>query len=115
MHMSFRVSAVLFGLVLWVAGCGGGDAGSLSSDCQKFCANISGLKCAMDNPGTCQHECEALPTALPQCKAQLEAVIKCSANQPPSNFECKDGEAELKDGVCDPEGQAAALCFLGGA
>ena len=115
MHMSFRVSGVLFGLVLWVASCGGGDGGSLTSDCAKLCATTNALKSAMDNPATCQSQCEALPGQVPKCKDQFEAVIKCSAAQPQSNFECKDGEAELKDGACDAEGQAAALCFLGGS
>ena len=115
MHMSLRISGVLFGLVLWVAGCGGGDGGTLTADCQKVCATTGALKCTMDNPASCQSDCEAAAKVVPKCQSQLEAFIKCSANQPQSSWECQADKAELKDGFCDPEGEAAALCVLGGS
>jgi hypothetical protein len=113
MHMFFRPFGLLVGLVLMVAGCG--DDGGSGAQCDKFCTTANSLKCP-NTPMNCVAACQQLITAVPKCQTQLEAVVNCSANQPVSNWECAaDGEAEIKDGFCDPEGQAAAICILSGS
>jgi hypothetical protein len=116
MHMSLRVSGVVFGLVLMVAGCGDGDGGSVKDACEKGCATTAALKCTKANAATCVSDCEAAAASIPNCKAQAEALIICTGNRPASDFECdSDGDASLKDGICDPEGQAVIVCALGGS
>ena len=106
-------SGLLLALAALVPACGGGDD-TTSADCQKICETIGPLKCPMEKADTCVSMCEQTANS-PVCTSQLKALLKCSAPRPVSDWECgSDGEADLKAGVCDPEGQALFACVLGG-
>jgi hypothetical protein len=98
-----------------VVGCGG-DGGSVKEACEKGCATTAPLKCPNADQANCVAGCEAAASSIPMCKAQAEALIICTGNRPASDFACdSDGEPNLKDGVCDPEGQAVVACVFGGS
>ena len=100
-------------LLVLVPACGSGDSADSSSDCQTACNTAASLKCPNDSD--CVAKCQQLANGVPKCKSQFAAFIKCSAGHPASDWECgPDGKSDLKDGVCDPEGEAAAMCLLGG-
>jgi len=116
MPTSIRLSCVLLGLVLSVAAGCGDDGGNLKAACEKGCATVAPLNCPKENAATCVSDCEAAANTIPSCKSQGEALIICTGNQPASNFSCdSDGEAQLKDGVCEAEGNAFLMCALGGS
>jgi hypothetical protein len=114
-------SATLLGLVM-VPSCGGSDSSTsgttsgLAADCQKVCDATASLKCPMaPAAASCVTDCQQTADALPNCKAQMEALVKCEATHPASDFQCDtDGKPKLKNG-CDAEGVAAFGCVLGGA
>jgi hypothetical protein len=97
-------------------GCGDDDGeSSIESLCARGCAVTESLDCPND-PADCQAEClseyEAFP---PACRSQALAFAECAANRPVADFECdEDGVSTTRDGVCDTEATAAALCLFGG-
>jgi hypothetical protein len=113
MNLSLRVSCVVFGLVLSIAGGCGSSDGDVGASCQKGCETAATLKCAMETMASCMSECQTL-AANEKCKSQFAALINCSAARPASDFECgADGKSGLKDGICEAEGEAALMCLLG--
>lgn len=100
-------------------GCGDddGDGGgsSVESLCERGCAVTETLDCPND-PADCQAACLSEYEAFdPACRSQLFAFGECVANRPAADFECDaDGESTIRDGVCDAEATAAALCLFGG-
>jgi hypothetical protein len=111
----------VFGLTVLFSACGGSDDGANGtggSDCDKVCAAILPLNCPKEpkNAAECATKCEATINAVPMCKTQMQALMKCSGMRPTSDWECDkdEGDASLKNG-CDAEALAAIGCVLGGS
>ena len=107
-------SGFLLGLTVLVSACGGSDSSSLTADCQKVCDNTAPLKCPNSPAASCLSTCEQTAAALPKCQSQVEAMLKCEATHPTTDWECDDkGESNLKNG-CDTEGLALFGCAFSG-
>jgi hypothetical protein len=82
-----------------------------SPDCETFCAKASAAKCS--GAPSCKADCQKQLTETPgTCKTQVEALIKCSANEGKVTGCDSKGKAQL-DG-CDAQLVAYAQCLLGG-
>jgi hypothetical protein len=105
---------------------GDGPAGSTpeaaTSLIRAYCENGCGIHTALACPKvlpSCVAMCETslgelITQQFPQCRAVLEALMVCGLARPMQDWACNaDGEAEIKDGVCEAEGMAAAVCLLG--
>lgn len=118
MSKSSFLSGVLFAAALtFVAGCGGDDD-DFAAMCKKGCEASASLKCS--GAATCAADCEKeindLVAMKPGCKGSFSALGNCAAARPASDWECgAGGSPELKDGVCEKEGEAAIMCVLGGS
>jgi len=113
MTKSLIPSAVLAAFLVLASSCGSSDSSGGSANCQGACNAAAAAKCPNDKD--CVAKCEQVVGISPMCKDKMAALVNCSAGRPGSDWECgADGESELKDGVCDAEGQAAAMCLLGG-
>jgi hypothetical protein len=115
-------SGFLLGITVLFSACGGSDDGTNgstggSSDCGKVCTAILPLKCPKEptTADACEAKCQQVINAVPMCKTQMEALMKCSATHPTADWECDkdEGDANLKTG-CDAESLAAFGCILGG-
>jgi hypothetical protein len=82
--------------------------------CARACATGGMLQCpGSTTAAACVSECEAAFTMYPRCRSQLEVAFDCAAARPPSDWECNsDGEAVIKDGVCDAEVQRLIQCLF---
>jgi hypothetical protein len=115
-------SMFLLGVTVLFSACGSSDDSSNGtaggSDCQKVCTTILTLKCPKEptTQAACETKCQQTIDAIPMCKTQMQALMKCSGTRPASDWECDmdDGEANLKNG-CDAEALAAVSCALGGS
>jgi len=106
-------SGLLAAFLVFASSCGSSDSGG-SANCQGACAAAAAAKCPNDKD--CVAKCEQVVSISPTCKDKMAALVNCSAGRPGSDWECgADGESELKDGVCNAEGEAAAMCLLGGS
>lgn len=91
---------------------GGGE--SIRDLCEEACATAAGLSCPNDDAAACVSECAVDEEALGPCLQPARAALECVAERPASDWECDtDGEAALKDGICDEEGSALLVCVFG--
>jgi hypothetical protein len=103
---------------LVLVGCGGDDDddnggdGSLRANCQTVCSFTEPLNCP-DDPADCVNDCQLQATASAKCRSVVEAAIACSAKRSAPDFQCVDGESELKETFCSSETTAVIACFLG--
>lgn len=68
--------------------------------CSALCAQVAPLRCS--SPKECATGCLEM-ALLPHCSPELHAFLKCSGQKPSTSFECSDGQASLKEGLCVKE------------
>lgn len=115
--MNHSIAGYLVALgLLFTPACGDDDGGggeSIPVSCQKACATAASLSCPNEDVAACRSDCEQAG-ALPMCQAEARAAVRCAAARPASDWECdEDGEAELKDGICEEEGEVLFSCVFG--
>ncbi|MBN1654185.1 MAG: hypothetical protein JXA30_10445 [Deltaproteobacteria bacterium] len=75
--------------------------------CRMICEKAAKLNCPNSDP-KCERDCERM-TQLASCGRQMEEFLRCISDKPLTDWQCgDDGEASVKDGVCD-EIQAATV------
>jgi hypothetical protein len=103
---------------------GGGVSGGSGSDaaiaadghavCADLCWEAYKLQCPLDQGDGCEIECFGYwddPPDPPDCRAQVRAVLTCTANVPSSGWECdQDEEANIKASYCRQEIVALNAC-----
>jgi hypothetical protein len=51
-------------------------------------------------------------SAIPQCRAEMQAALRCFAEQPSKNWECDtDGLPSIKEGFCDAQQEKYTNCM----
>jgi hypothetical protein len=88
---------------------GNAAAGNVEELCAKACEHAQGLRC----PGqaACRAGCVGSFSA-PVCQEQLGAMLRCTAQEKPSSWECgPSGVPALRDGFCDKEQGAVIQCL----
>lgn len=88
------------------------DAAPLPNpDCDTFCAKVSAAACSA--AGSCKADCQKQLTDTPsQCRAEVRAVIACSANEGKVTGCDAKGKAKLEG--CNTQLSAYLGCLLGG-
>ena len=120
MNRSTYIFACALGFLLTPA-CGdddddddGSNSGqSIQALCQDACNTAAGLSCPNEDAATCVSDCELGGDLLEACQATAQAALECVSERPASDWECDaDGEADLKDGICEAEGSALLACLF---
>lgn len=88
---------------------GSTGATSVAALCAKSCEHAEGLRCPAQS--ACREGCVGSFSA-PVCQSQLGAMLRCTAQEPPSSWECgPSGVPALRDGSCDKEQAAVIQCL----
>ena len=81
--------------------------------CPAICDRTRPLKCK--RAAACRETCGQM-RLVDTCVAEMAAVMSCFARQPLSSWECsEEGDAAMKDGLCDTQQGQFVRCIEHGA
>lgn len=79
--------------------------------CARMCEHTVAMHCGSETE--CMMACRQMQASL-SCQDEMHTVLECMGNQPRTSWECTpQATLALKDGLCDREQQAFALCAQG--
>jgi hypothetical protein len=85
------------------------DAGAPSTLCAEACEHL--LDVCTETSSDCTRACKLVRSALVGCEKKLDALLRCSLNEPRESFVCNTtGVVQIRGGKCTTQARAFDRC-----